>query len=156
MLFGKSGGISPRKIDNAINSYTGILGSIAQGASNLTSQKKRENIWDLTEFPLTKRLFFDPYKNPQVVADYYDLRSEQRELYNTYRDSIKRGEKIKPSGYDEKLWKRIQAKESAMTNLAKKQRALLENTKIPADEMKRRYRELTEQEIKIAKAALGR
>ena len=156
LLFGKSGGISPRKIDNAINSYTGILGSIAQGASNLTSQKKRENIWDLTEFPLTKRLFFDPYKNPQVVADYYDLRSEQRELYNTYRDSIKRGEKIKPSGYDEKLWKRIQAKESAMTNLAKKQRALLENTKIPADEMKRRYRELTEQEIKIAKAALGR
>ena len=154
-VFDKDDGISPRKIDHILEGYFGFFGKMAEGVSNAVTPDRKISL-ELSELPIAKRLAFDPYKNPQIVADYYNKRSEQEKYFNEYKENRRQGKKEIPAGLDLQLYRRIQASENAIKNISKLERTLLENPKIPADELKKQLRELEKRRIEIIKNVLGR
>ena len=154
IFLGDNTGFSPRKIDHMISSYFGFPGKLTTGGIDYVKRNihdGKEYSFNAAEFPITKRFIYDPYKNPQIVVDYYNERSKQEKLYNEYKQTKK-----KPDGYDEKLYKKLKANEKAMKNLSDKERKLIANEKIPAEKLKAEIRALEKKRIEICKRAFGK
>ena len=105
---------------------------------------------------MLKRFLLNPYKNPQIINDYYEALHEQTELHRTLSDNKKAGKKEIPDGYDPTFYKKLSANEKAMKNIRKKQEQIENDMKLSASETRNLLRELMKKEVEIAKRALDK
>ena len=147
---GEATGFSPRKIDHLISGYLGFLGKFALQGYDMTLGDKQFNL-AAENLPMVRRLTFEPYRNPQIVQDYYDKSAEQEKFYNEYRATKK-----KPAGFDVALYQRLKNNRKAMQALSRRERALNNDIKITPDERKQKLRELEKMRIKICERVLVR
>ena len=145
-MTGEIVGYSPRKIDHLMSGYLGTFfgRQIPRAADSIFTDKKLD--MSLSSMPIARRIFFETYKNPKSVSEYYEVKKQQTELHNEYKISGK-----KPAGYDPALYRRIQANQKAMQNVSKQERAIMDNLKLPVDEQKQRLKELEKKKIEIVK-----
>lgn len=85
---GKVTGLSPKKIDNIIDSYGGYVGDLLQAgtspknAGENTPQTIANAIASMLVQPLEKRFTADPVYNSGVVDDFYTLKDEATKTAN--------------------------------------------------------------------------
>ena len=137
-LFGQMTGWSPLKIDYLIQGYLGTMGRFAAHVPNYV---ERGGI-GLDEMPMIRRFVFEPYKNPQIVKDYYEAYDEQFSHYNTYKLT-----REKPDGFDPALYKRLKVAQEPMRKISKLEQRILDDPKLSCDERKAKIRELEKRRI---------
>ena len=149
---GKQFDISPRYVDHVLTGYTGNIGreTMRIADSLPVIGDKSYNAKFPKDIPIIGGLFRVPYKNPKVVSDYYKIFGEQKQLHEDYKKHLN------PEGYDHKLFLKLSANEKAMKNLAKKEREVLNNTKLSSKEKDNSQLEIQKKRIEICKRALGR
>ena len=86
-----------------------------------------------------------PYKNPKVVNDYYELLDTQTKLHNEYKMTHKL-----PDGYNPSLYQRLTKMQKKMSELSKKERALLENNNISSSLQEQRQEQIQKQRVALA------
>ena len=151
-FFGETSGVSPRNIDYLINGYLGFMGRTAAKIPNFAT---RGIDWD--EMPMVRRFYFNPYKNPKIVTEYYEAYDEQTELIRGYKLERKRGKKIPlPDGFDPALYKRLEAAHETMREISKMEKAILESPKFSYDERKAKIRELEKKRIALCEKVFKR
>ncbi|MBR0288305.1 MAG: hypothetical protein IJQ82_04945, partial [Selenomonadaceae bacterium] len=151
-FFGETSGVSPRNIDYLINGYLGFMGRTAAKIPNFAT---RGIDWD--EMPMVRRFYFNPYKNPKIVKEYYEAYDEQTELIRGYKLERKRGKKIPlPDGFDPALYKRLEAAHETMREISKMEKAILESPKFSYDERKAKIRELEKKRIALCEKVFKR
>ena len=96
----------------------------------------------LDEMPMIRRFVFEPYKNPQIVKDYYEAYDEQFSHYNTYKLT-----REKPDGFDPALYKRLKVAQEPMRKISKLEQRILDDPKLSCDERKAKIRELEKRRI---------
>ena len=138
--------LSPRELDHIVSGEAGFIGKLFSGAYGT----------ELSEFPVTKRFFFEPLKNPQIVQDYYDIRSDLREKVNTHKLHMKSGKEGILTEQDKRLWQKFKSSENAMKKLAEREKKIMLDEKIPKSEVERQRKEILNKQIEIAKKVLGR
>ena len=149
-IVGEKFDMSPRKIDHLISGYFGFLGkSVTQSYDRTLGSK--EFAMSLDEMPMVRRFVFDPYKNPKTVQKYYEVRDEQEKLHAEFKQTGK-----KPEGYDQKVYKKIQANKKAIKKLSENERKIINNPKLSAEERKSKLRDLEKKRIQLCERALGK
>ena len=141
---------SPRKIDHLMSGYFGTFfgRQIPRLIDTALTDKKLDT--SLSALPLTRRIFFDTFKNPKTVSEYYEVKKRQTELHNDFKLTGK-----KPEGYDPAMYERIQKSQKAMQNISKQERAIIDSVKMPVEEQKRKLKELQLKKIQMIKKILG-
>ena len=156
VFLGKSGGISPRRIDYVMKDF-GVLDTVINGTINkfVKSLRGEDTSLSATEFPVLNRFMFNPIQNPQIVIDYYNAKSEQEQLDRDYKDNKKRGIKELPEGYDPQLYRRIKSVEKAMKRISEQEEKIRDNLKLPKEEAQRQIDELNRRRIQLCKKVFG-
>lgn len=146
-------GASPRKIDYMIQGYLGFMGRTFSKVPNFI---ERGGV-PLDEMPMLRRFYFNPYKNPKIVKDYYEIYDEQQTLYNGYKLDRQRGKKVPlPDGYDAKLHARLKAAQEPMRALSKQQKRIIDNPKLSTEEREAKIQELEKKRIALCEKAFKR
>ena len=73
---------SPRKIDHLLTGYLGSFfgRQMPDFAASLVTDKKFDA--SVSSLPILRRIFFDSFKNPKTITDYYKLKERQEQLHN--------------------------------------------------------------------------
>ena len=151
-LTGEIFGASPRKIDYLINGYFGFMG---RTGSRIPDFLQRGITLD--EVPMLRRFYFNPYKNPKVVKDFYEAYDEQEELLKGYKLERQKGEKVSlPEEYDARLHKRLKAAQETMRKLSKAQKAILDNPKLSFSERQEKIQALEKRRIALCEKVFKR
>ena len=113
-------------------------------AASLVTDKKFDA--SVSSLPILRRIFFDSFKNPKTITDYYKLKERQEQLHNDYKLT---GEM--PEEFDPALYKRIQKASKAMQKYSKQERAIMDNTKLSVDERKVKLTDIQKKKIELIK-----
>lgn len=141
--------LSPRKIDHLLFGYTGNLGRALSNTADIVTGQRNMNT-QLEELPFVRGVMISPFKNPQVVTDFYDTLDEQTKLRNEAKTTGK-----VPSDYNNSLYTRLNTANERMSLINKKERMLLNDKSMDDDGRKQALETLNMQRMKLAKMALG-
>ena len=151
-IFGDLTDNSPRKVDYLINGYLGYLGRFTSHIPNYY-----ERGMGLEDLPMIRRFSFEPYKNPQIVKDYYEAYNRQQELYNGYKLEWQQGKKVDlPEDYDPALHKRLRAAQEPMRKISRQEKLILEDPKLSYEERKAKIRELEKRRVALCEKVFKR
>ena len=142
--------IAPRQIDHVWAGYSGSIGMFPFKAWDALAGDRQLDT-ALEEMPLTRAITYMPYKNPQVVQDFYEKYDEQSKLHNEKNLTGK-----KPEDYDARLFERLKATRKKITALNKKEKALIDNPNITPSERRDKQMAIQKQRITEARKVLGR
>ena len=142
--------VSPRQIDHVIAGYSGSVGMFPWKLID-TLAGDRQLDTAVTEMPLTRALTYMPYKNPQIVQDFYERLDEQTTLANEYKLTGEKPEKL-----DNALLQRLKNVKKLMSDLNKREKALIDNPNLSVDERREKQIAIQEKRIEAAKKVLGR
>jgi|GEM_PF-2827084 len=150
-FLGEESDYSPRKIDHLATGYLGTFfgRQIPRIADSVFGDRKLDT--SLTEMPLSRRIFFETFKNPKIISEYYEVKEKQTNLHNEFKQTGK-----KPEGYDAKLYKKIQANQKKMQKLSKLERQITDNDKLSVEERKQRLKDLQMKKMQLAKKILNK
>ena len=141
--------ISPRIVDHIIFGYTGNFGKESLRFADALTGSRDYNAKLPNDFPLLGGFFRMPYQNPKVVSDFYRALDEQTAWHNDFKATKK-----KSPHYNEKLYLRLHNAQKQMTELSKKERALMFNTSLNGDLKQQRQLAIQKKRIAIAQRAL--
>ena len=142
-FLGRAFNQSPRQLDHLIAGYGGALGTYISLGS--------DGVYGLRKF------FFDPYKNPRVVQDYYEALDKQQELLDTYKQRRQDGEKVElPEEYDRALHARLKGVQEQMRKISKAEKKLVDNPKLSDREKEEKLRELEKKRVALCERVLNR
>ena len=90
-----------------------------------------------------------PYRNPRILTEYYETLDEQTKLHNEFKLTKKR-----PDGYDHNLYTRLEKAQKEMREFTKKERKLLDDPRLDADERDNRQLAIQKKRVALAEKVL--
>ena len=150
-------GISPAKIDHFIYGYTGKLGQdfirLGQNALGVVFDEDWVNYDGFTDLPIISGIKSGflrvPYRNPRILNEYYETLDEQTKLHNEFKMTKKR-----PEGYNHSLYTKLHKAQEQMQELTKKERKILDDTKLDGDERDNRQLAIQKKRVALAEKVL--
>ena len=146
-------GISPKKIDHFIYGYVGKLGTDIQRLGESLTPWREFDYSGVTDLPIingVKSGFLRvPYRNPRILNEYYETLDEQTKLHNEFKMTKKR-----PEGYNHSLYTKLKKAQEQMQELTKKERRILDDTKLDSDERDDRQLAIQKKRVALAEKVL--
>ena len=140
---------SPKKIEHILFGFTGNFGKGALRVGDTIFGDKKAALPPADWIPLVGGFSRIPYRNPQIINDYYEQLDAQTKWYNEYKLTGK-----KPNGYDEQLFKRLKKIQKEMQKFSKLERAAVENSNIDNAEKDRRQIAIQKKRLALVEKVL--
>lgn len=102
-----------------------------------------------SDLPLISGFSRMPYRNPRILTEYYETLDEQTKLHNEFKLTKKR-----PEGYNHSLYTKLQKAQEQMRELTKKERKVLDDTKLDGDERDNRQLAIQKKRVALAERVL--
>lgn len=149
-FLGEKLGYSPIKIDHLMSGYAG---NVYRGAMETVNFVERDNksIPHVTDMPILNGLTYMPYKNPASVTKFYDEWEKMEKEHNLFKQTGKQRD-----GYSENRYKRMKEASNKMTELNKKERAIVMDKRLDASRRYALQRGIQEQRVRLANSVIGR
>nr|WP_235901398.1 LPD38 domain-containing protein [Anaerovibrio slackiae] len=149
-FLGEKLGYSPIKIDHLMSGYAG---NVYRGAMETVNFVERDNksIPHVTDMPILNGLTYMPYKNPASVTKFYDEWEKMEKEHNLFKQTGKQRD-----GYSENRYKRMKEASNKMTELNKKERAIVMDKRLDTGRRYALQRGIQEQRVRLANSVLGR
>lgn len=149
-FLGEKLGYSPIKIDHLMSGYAG---NVYRGAMETVNFVERDNksIPHVTDMPILNGLTYMPYKNPASVTKFYDEWEKMEKEHNLFKQTGKQRD-----GYSENRYKRMKEASNKMTELNKKERAIVMDKRLDTGRRYALQRSIQEQRVRLANSVIGR
>lgn len=149
-FLGEKLGYSPIKIDHLMSGYAG---NVYRGAMETVNFVERDNksIPHVTDMPILNGLTYMPYKNPASVTKFYDEWEKMEKEHNLFKQTGKQR-----GGYSENRYKRMKEASNKMTELNKKERAIVMDKRLDTGRRYALQRSIQEQRVRLANSVIGR
>lgn len=149
-FLGEKLGYSPIKIDHLMSGYAG---NVYRGAMETVNFVERDNksIPHVTDMPILNGLTYMPYKNPASVTKFYDEWEKMEKEHNLFKQTGKQRD-----GYSENRYKHMKEVSDKMTELNKKERAIVMDKRLDTGRRYALQRGIQEQRVRLANSVIGR
>lgn len=149
-FLGEKLGYSPIKIDHLMSGYAG---NVYRGAMETVNFVEHDNksIPHVTDMPILNGLTYMPYKNPASVTKFYDEWEKMEKEHNLFKQTGKQRD-----GYSENRYKRMKEASNKMTELNKKERAIVMDKRLDTGRRYALQRSIQEQRVRLANSVIGR
>ena len=121
---GEKTGYSPIKIDHLITSYAGNVGRGAGEFLNWIGRDKH-SMPNITDLPMVNGVTYMPYKNPASVTKFYEDWDKVQKEHTLYKQTGQARD-----GYSESEYEKMSKVNKALTELSRKERAVVEDTRL--------------------------
>jgi hypothetical protein len=149
--------VSPRKIDNTVRGFTGNTGANVLNAIDYGSELIKGSNGPVkpakgfSELPVIRGFTTDPRKGSQPVQSFYDELKKYEQI-----EAAGKTENVKVSIKDKQNLDMLQGANKGMRELNKKEREILNSTKMNAEQKRKELDKIADQQMKLADAVLKR
>ncbi len=161
-------GVSPKRIEHAVEGYFGTLGTYVLGASDIVMRRMldypAQPTTKLEEWPVVKSFYRgdEPPKNTKYLTEFYDLLKEVDETYNSIQEARKTGDwdrVLELRDENTELLRTRSMMEGSRDQLSainRRTRRILYDKDMTGDEKREELDELTAKKNSVAKRAIER
>ncbi len=148
-------GVSPMMIDHMIRGVTGTVGGeVAKLPDRLVGDRNRE-AEKLTELPLIRTSFSQPYRNSEAIDRFYELAERTSQAKIRYETKRKAGEQAEV-GKDLRFAQQFAHASKALSDLRKKRATIQQHPSLSPASKRKYLDEMDERMVDLARGVLDR
>ena len=149
---GKALNVSPRKVENAVQGYTGGLGMYALKAGNLLpNNNPKKPALSVEEYPVLKSFMQKPYVSSQSVEDFYNELDKMEKQYSKQKETGERQE-----GFNMGQLRKLRRVSQQLSDIRKRERQIQDSKTLSPQQKKQQLDIISKNEMNKVRAALKR
>lgn len=161
-------GVSPKRIEHAVEGYFGTLGTYVLGASDIVMRRMldypAQPTTKLEEWPVVKSFYRgdEPPKNTKYLTEFYDLLKEVEQTYASIQEARKTGDRDRVRELRDENMELLRTRSmmegsrDQLSAINRRMRRILYDKDMTGDEKREELDELTAKKNSVAKRAIER